>query len=113
MFVDHNDYEEERAYVGEELVFDGTDEGDVELFEGDTGPAIVVRCLRLTPHANRDEWLRNNIFQSISIIQKKVYRFVIDASSCENIMSTEVVEKLGINTEAHPKPYKLVWLKKG
>ena len=38
---------------------------------------------------------------------------VIDAGSCENIVSTEVMEKLGINTEAHPKPYKLAWLKKG
>ena len=33
--------------------------------------------------------------------------------SCENIVSTEVVQKLGVKTETHPKPYKLAWLKKG
>ena len=38
--------------------------------------------------------------------------FVISAGSCENIVSTEAVEKLGVKTEAHPKPYKLAWLKK-
>ena len=54
--------------MGEEPVFDGTDEGDEEILEGDTGPALVVRRMCLTPHANEDEWLRNNIFQSSCII---------------------------------------------
>ena len=68
LFVDPNDYEEEDAYIGEELVFDGTNEGDVEILEGDTGPALVVRRMCLTPHANGDEWLCNNIFQSTCTI---------------------------------------------
>ena len=38
---------------------------------------------------------------------------MIDSSSCENIVSTEAVQKLGIQPEQHPKPYKLAWLKKG
>ena len=67
----------------------------------------------LTPRANGDEWLSNNIFQSTCTIQGKVCHFVIDAGSCENIVYTETVEKLGVNTEAHPKPYKLAWLKNG
>ena len=99
--------------MGEEAVFDGTDEGDKEILEGDMGLALVVRRMCLTPRANKDEWLRNNIFQSACTIQGKVYCFVIDIGSCENIVSTEAVEKLGVNTEAHPKPYKLAWLKKG
>ena len=113
MFVDPHDYKEEDAYVGEEPVFDDNDEGDVEILEGDTGPALVVRRMCLASHGNRDEWLRNNIFQSTCTIQGKVCRFVIDAGSCENIVSTKAVEKLGINIEAHSKPYKLAWLKKG
>ena len=67
----------------------------------------------LTPHANEDEWLCNNIFQSTCTIQGKVFCFVIDASSCKNITSIEVVQKLGVKTETYPKPYKLAWLKKG
>ena len=99
--------------MGEELVFDGTDEGDEEILEGDTGPTLVVRHICLTPRANEDEWLHNNIFQSTCTIEGKVCRFVIDAGSCENILSTEAMQKLGVKTETHPKPYKLAWLKKG
>ena len=55
LFVDPNDYKEEDAYVGEELVFDGTDEGDVEILEGDTGPTLVVRRMCLGSRANGDE----------------------------------------------------------
>ena len=75
----------------EELVFDGTDEGNREILENDTGSALVVRCMCLTPRANEDEWLHNNIFQSTCTIEGKVCRFVIDAGSCENIVSTEAM----------------------
>ena len=43
MFVDIEDYKEVDAYVGEEPVFDGMDQEDKEVPEGDTGPALVVR----------------------------------------------------------------------
>ena len=62
LLVDPNDYEEEDAYMGEETVFDGTNKRDDEVLEGDTGLALVVRRMCLTPRANGDEWLRNNIF---------------------------------------------------
>ncbi|XP_031398439.1 uncharacterized protein LOC116209004 [Punica granatum] len=38
---------------------------------------------------------------------------MIDSGSCENIVSAEAVQKLSLRSEAHPKPYKLAWLKKG
>ena len=69
MFVDPEDFEEKDAYVGEEPVFDGTGEGDEEILEGDMGPALMVRRMCLTPRANEDEWLRNNIFQSTYAIE--------------------------------------------
>ena len=82
LFVDPHDYEEEDAYVGEELVFDGADEGNVEILEGDIGSILVVRRMCLTLRANEDEWLRN-IFQSICTIEGKVCRFVIDAGTLQ------------------------------
>ncbi|PKI59629.1 hypothetical protein CRG98_019966 [Punica granatum] len=51
--------------------------------------------------------------ESTCTVLGKVCRFVIDAGSSENIVSAEVVKKLGLKTEKHPKPYKLAWLKKG
>ena len=99
--------------MGEEPVFDGTDMANKEILEGDTGPVLVVRRMCLTPCANRDEWLHNNIFQSTCTILGKVCHFVIDVGSCENIVSTEAIQKLGVKTETHSNPYKLAWLKKG
>ena len=77
-FVDPDDYDEEDAYVGDEPVFDGTNEGDEEVPEGDTITTLVVKRACLTPRANGAEWLRNNIFQSTCTIYGKMCCFVID-----------------------------------
>ncbi|GKC78128.1 hypothetical protein Tco_1128902 [Tanacetum coccineum] len=37
---------------------------------------------------------------------------IIDGGSYENVVSTYMVEKLGMKTEDHPEPYQLTWLKK-
>ena len=35
---------------------------------------------------------------------------IIDGGICTNVASTTLVEKLGLPTFEHPKPYKLQWL---
>ena len=35
---------------------------------------------------------------------------IIDGGSCTNVASTIMVEKLGLPTLKHPRPYKLQWL---
>ena len=35
---------------------------------------------------------------------------IIDGGSCTNVASTTLVEKLGMPTSKHPRPYKLQWL---
>ncbi|GKB81938.1 reverse transcriptase domain-containing protein, partial [Tanacetum coccineum] len=37
----------------------------------------------------------------------------VDDNSCENVVSTYMVEKLGMKMEDHPEPYQLTWLKQG
>nr|GEZ64609.1 hypothetical protein [Tanacetum cinerariifolium] len=37
----------------------------------------------------------------------------VDDNSCENVVPTYIVEKLGMKTEDHHEPYQLTWLKKG
>ena len=89
--------------MAEEPVFDGTDEGDEEILKGDICPTLVVKHMFLAPHTNEDEWLRN-IFQSTCTIEGKVCHFVSNVGSCENIVCTKAVQKLGVKTETHPKP---------
>jgi hypothetical protein len=37
---------------------------------------------------------------------------IIDSGSTDNVVSIEMVEKLGLETTVHPKPYKVSWLQK-
>jgi hypothetical protein len=38
---------------------------------------------------------------------------IIDGGSRENLVSKEMVSKLGLKTEKHPAPYKIGWIKRG
>jgi hypothetical protein len=38
---------------------------------------------------------------------------IIDSGSTDNLVSTEMVEKLELKTTTHPNPYKVSWLQKG
>jgi hypothetical protein len=38
---------------------------------------------------------------------------IIDSGSTDNLVSTDMVEKLQLKTTAHPRPYKVSWLQKG
>lgn len=81
---------------------------------GDTGTLFMLRHVCLTPMRQEDQpWLRNNIFASTCTIHGRVCSFVIDSGSCRNVISEDVVNKLGLRRSNHPAPYKLVWLKKG
>jgi hypothetical protein len=37
---------------------------------------------------------------------------IIDSGRTDNIVSTEMVDKLGLETTEHPNPYKVSWLQK-
>ncbi|GJY73405.1 putative nucleotidyltransferase, ribonuclease H [Tanacetum coccineum] len=102
----YEEYEEAPVY-NEEL------KCEEEYVSGDVGVNLVVRRSCLTPKANGDDWLKHNIFQSTCTISGKVCTFVCDSGSCDNLIAAEAVQKLGLKTENHPKPYKLQWLKKG
>ncbi|GJV46316.1 putative reverse transcriptase domain-containing protein [Tanacetum coccineum] len=87
-------------------VFDD-DRYEEEVVSGDVGVNLMVRHSCLTPKAVGDDWLKHNIFQSICTILGKVCTFVVDPGSCDNLISEEAVQKLGLKTENCPKPYKL------
>ncbi|GJZ42323.1 putative nucleotidyltransferase, ribonuclease H [Tanacetum coccineum] len=97
----------------EALVYDEEPECEEEYVSGDVGVNLVVMRSCLTPKADGDDWLKHNIFQSTCTISGKVCTFVCDSGSCDNLIAAEAVQKLGLKTENHPKPYKLQWLKKG
>ena len=59
-----------------------------------------------------DEIQKENIFHTRCLINNKLYSLIVDEGSCTNVASTRVVEKLGLTTISHAKPYKFQWLSK-
>ncbi|XP_052288665.1 uncharacterized protein LOC127899347 [Citrus sinensis] len=53
---------------------------------------------------------RENIFHTRCYVQDKVCSMIIDGGSCTNVASIIMVEKLGLLTLKHPRPYKVKWL---
>ncbi|GKD16667.1 reverse transcriptase domain-containing protein [Tanacetum coccineum] len=84
------------------------DEPANQLVYLDHGEALVIqRVLDMAVSKSVDDnsWLRNNFFRTNCTSKGKIYDMIIDGGSCENVVSTYMVEKLGMKTEDHPEPY--------
>jgi len=75
----------------------------------------MFRRVLLNPEAKiaKEPEQRKKCFKAKCKIQDKCCHLVIDDGSTENLVSTEMVEKLELETVAHPSPYKVSWLQKG
>jgi len=76
---------------------------------GDKGDLLVVQQV-LNAQIDVSDEQRENIFHTRCQIRDKVCEMIIDNGSCTNVASTTLVEKLGLTTLPHPRPYSLRWL---
>jgi hypothetical protein len=56
---------------------------------------------------------RNNLFRTTCKTKDRVCKVIVDSGSMDNLVSTKMVEKMELETVAHPSPYKVSWLQKG
>ena len=101
LLVDENKEEDDDVFEAGgdwEPIFD-TEHPEEEILTGDDRENLVVKRSYMTPRAVEEDLLRTNIFQSTYTILGKVCRFMINSSNRENIISTEVVQKLGKQLE--------------
>jgi hypothetical protein len=56
---------------------------------------------------------RNSLFRTACKTKDRVCKVIVDSGSTDNLVSTEMVEKLELETTDHPNPYKVSWLQKG
>ena len=74
----------------------------------------MLRKVLLKPEAEvKNPVQRNNLFKTTCKTKDIVCKVIIESGSTDNLVSTEMVEKLELETIAHPKPYKVSWLQKG
>jgi hypothetical protein len=84
----------------------------VEYAEG--GRSLVMRKVLLTPKKEMENIAqRNNLFRTSCKTKDRVCKVIVDNGSIDNLISTEMVEKMELETTDHPSPYKVSWLQKG
>jgi len=76
-----------------------------------TGEALVLNKVWLKPaKETAEQTQRKALFQTVCKSHMKRYKLIIDSGSTDNLVATEMVEKLGLKRLKHPTPYKVSWL---
>jgi hypothetical protein len=103
-----NAFDEQGDKEEQEATFDDYEDVEEEFITGDNGPSLMVRRICFTPRkAEGDDGQRHNLFHSTCTIGGKVCKLIVDGGSCENVVAKEAVQKLALDTEKHPTPYRL------
>jgi hypothetical protein len=53
---------------------------------------------------------RHTLFQIKCVIKELPCRMIIDGGSCNNLASSDMVDKLALTIKPHPRPYHIQWL---
>jgi hypothetical protein len=56
---------------------------------------------------------RNNMFRTTCKTKDRFCKVIIDSGSTDNLVFIKMVEKLELESTAHPNRYKFSWLQKG
>lgn len=84
-------------------------DSEEEVASPETGDMLVV-CRALSALSEPEAMQRENLFFTRCTVQHKVCSMIIDGGSCTNAASKTMVDKLGLKTSKHPRPYRLRWL---
>ena len=56
---------------------------------------------------------RRSLFKIVCKVEGKCCKLIVDSGSTDNLVSTDMVDKLNLGKIVHPKPYRVAWLYKG
>jgi hypothetical protein len=97
------------------LANDNAAETDIHVNPGNTDSykSLVVHRVQSTQVAPAKKNQRHTLFHSKGVVQERSIRIIIDSGSCNNLVSTMLVEKLSLPTRKHANPYHISWLNDG
>ncbi|WVZ58320.1 hypothetical protein U9M48_008601 [Paspalum notatum var. saurae] len=109
-YISTSDVEEDIDDMEEPNEDDGND-GDT-LGSEDTAAyrSIIVQRVLSARMEQAEQQQRHNLFQIFFVINNRRARVIIDSGSCNNLVSSDLVKKLGLITRPHPHPYHIQWL---
>jgi hypothetical protein len=91
----------------------GTQEEHVDATNADKYESLVVQRVLNTQVAQPEQHQCHTLFHTKGVVQERSIRIIIDDGSCNNLASTEMVEKLSLPMRPHPHPYHIQWLNQG
>jgi hypothetical protein len=111
----HKSYEcpEKKKDIGEAHITEAQ-RRDVEAEDAEGGRSLMMRKVLLTPEKEVESSVqRTRLFRTACKTKDRVCKVIVDSGSMDNLVSTEMVEKLELETTDHPSPYRVSWLQKG
>jgi hypothetical protein len=104
---------EETIYAMLAIDVAGTQEEHVDATDAEKYESLVVQHVQGTQVAQPEKYQRHTLFHTKGVVQERSIRIIIDGGSCNNLSSTEMVEKLSLPMRPHPHPYHIQWLNQG
>jgi hypothetical protein len=109
--IDYPDRKKDRgeAHIAEAQRRDAKAEG------AESRSSLLMRKFLLTPkkEAQESSAQRTRLFRTACKTKDRKCKVIVDSGSTDNLISTEMVEKIELETTDHPSPYKVSWLQKG
>jgi hypothetical protein len=83
---------------------------NVEAEATEDGKSLMMRKVLLKPkkEVEKEPMQRKNLFKTAWKTKDRVFKVIIDSWITDNVVSIEMVEKLELETSAHPNPYKVL-----
>ena len=105
-------------YIGDQLIQidfvkeepdDNKPEEDnvAEYIELDEGDFLVIQRSLHVDLKNEEPWQQDALFHTRCTFHGKVCSMIVHSGSCTNVMPEQMVTKLGLKIEKHPKPYNI------
>jgi hypothetical protein len=79
--------------------------GDADHYE-----SLIVQRVLSTQMERVEQNQRHTLFQTKCVIKERSCHMIIDGGSCNNLASSDMVDKLALTTKPHPCPYHIQWL---
>ena len=79
----------------------------------DADPSAIVATPKIQKNEPEDPEEEERLFHSQMWVKGSPIQFIVDSVSQKNLISVEVMKRLGLPTTAHPQPYTIGWLHQG
>ena len=87
-------------------------EEHVNADDADHYESLIVQRVLSAQMEKAEQNQRHTLFQTKCVIKDRSCRMIIDGGSCNNLASSDMVQKLALTTKPHPHPYYIQWLNK-